>query len=139
MELRDASLFTPVRQVELWPKALAVEGAPRAKVRAELRDHFSDMRALQAQEDPEGADAEPYELLVPGGELPSSFMPVGRAPAQARFPRPNELREKLLWRPQGEPEVGAPDLRPVFEDFPGWLGGMTQDEAGLTVNLVAVA
>ncbi|HEV3191747.1 MAG TPA: hypothetical protein VGY54_14655 [Polyangiaceae bacterium] len=41
--------------------------------------------------------------------------------------------------PEGEPEVGAPDLRPVFEDFPGWLGGMTQDEAGLTVNLVAVA
>jgi hypothetical protein len=40
--------------------------------------------------------------------------------------------------PQGEPEVSAPDLRPVFEDFPLWLGGMTQDEAGLTVNLVAV-
>jgi|HubBroStandDraft_2_1064218.scaffolds.fasta_scaffold222690_2 hypothetical protein len=42
-------------------------------------------------------------------------------------------------RPQGEPEVSAADLRPVFEDFPLWLGGMTQDEAGLTLNLVAVA
>jgi hypothetical protein len=85
VELRDASLFTPVRQVELRPKALAVEGAPRAKVRAELRDHFSDMHALQVQEDPKGADSEPYELLVPGGEFPPTFMPVGSEP------RPSEI------------------------------------------------
>jgi hypothetical protein len=43
-------------------------------------------------------------------------------------------------RPQGEPEVSELTLRPVFEDFPAWLGGMTQEEAGLAeMMLVAVA
>lgn len=42
-------------------------------------------------------------------------------------------------RPQGDSEVGAPDFRPIYEDFPHWLGGMTQEEAGLVVTLVAVA
>jgi hypothetical protein len=41
--------------------------------------------------------------------------------------------------PQGEPEVSEPRLRPIFEDFPAWLGGMTQEEAGLAEMLVAVA
>ena len=42
-------------------------------------------------------------------------------------------------RPQGDAEVSEPDLRPIYEDFPHWLGGMTQEEAGLVVTLVAVA
>jgi hypothetical protein len=41
--------------------------------------------------------------------------------------------------PQGNTEVSEPTLRPVFEDFPAWLGGMSQEEAGLAVNMVAVA
>jgi hypothetical protein len=41
--------------------------------------------------------------------------------------------------PQGDSEVSAPEIRPVFEDYPAWLGGMTQGEAGLAVNMVAVA
>jgi hypothetical protein len=44
-----------------------------------------------------------------------------------------------LERPQEELEVGAPGVVPVVDDFPRWLGGMTQEEAGLAVSLVAVA
>jgi hypothetical protein len=28
---------------------------------------------------------------------------------------------------------------PVLQDFPRWLGGMTQEEAGLALTMVAVA
>jgi hypothetical protein len=28
---------------------------------------------------------------------------------------------------------------PVFQDFPRWLGGMTQEEAGLALTILAVA
>ncbi len=40
--------------------------------------------------------------------------------------------------PQGDTEVGAPEMVPVFQDFPRWLGGMTQ-EAGLALTMLAVA
>jgi hypothetical protein len=48
-----------------------------------------------------------------------------------------------LQRPQGDTEVSAPaafrEFAPVCEVFPLWLGGMTQEEAGLTLMLVATA
>jgi len=31
------------------------------------------------------------------------------------------------------------EVSPVCEVFPSWLGGMTQEEAGLALTLVAVA
>ena len=45
----------------------------------------------------------------------------------------------LLERPQRDTEVSAHELQPVLGDFPAWLGGMTQEEAGLVMTLVAVA
>jgi hypothetical protein len=32
--------------------------------------------------------------------------------------------------PQGVWEVGAPEIRPLYEDFPRWLGGMPQEDRG---------
>jgi hypothetical protein len=44
--------------------------------------------------------------------------------------------------PEGD-EVSAQteprDVVPVWEAFPAWLGGMTQEEAGLTLTLVTRA
>lgn len=39
--------------------------------------------------------------------------------------------------PQRDTEVIALELQPVCGDFPPWLGGMTEAEAGLVVALVA--
>ena len=41
--------------------------------------------------------------------------------------------------PQGDAEVSEPGLRPIYEDFPAWLGGMNQEEAGLAVTLATLA
>jgi hypothetical protein len=49
------------------------------------------------------------------------------------LPRPCSSPVRLTMRPQGEPQVSEPALLPVFEDFPAWLGGMSQEEAGLDV------
>jgi hypothetical protein len=44
-------------------------------------------------------------------------------------------------RPQRDTQVNAPvaffEIASVCEVFPLWLGGMTQEEAGLTLTLVA--
>ncbi len=53
VELRDESLFSPVRQVELGPKALAPDGRSKSAARAELRNHFADIKKLVAMDGPE--------------------------------------------------------------------------------------
>jgi hypothetical protein len=42
-------------------------------------------------------------------------------------------------RPQRVTEVSEPEILPVLGDFPAWLGGMNQDEAGLVVRMRAIA
>jgi hypothetical protein len=46
-------------------------------------------------------------------------------------------------RPQRDTQVNGQvpfsEISPVCDIFPGWLGGMTQEEAGLTLTLVARA
>ena len=37
------------------------------------------------------------------------------------------------------PLARFPEISPVCVDFPPWLGGMTQDEAGLTLTRLATA
>jgi hypothetical protein len=47
------------------------------------------------------------------------------------------------WRPQGDTQVSTPaafrEFAPICDVFPLWLGGMTQEEAGLALTLVAMA
>ena len=45
----------------------------------------------------------------------------------------------LQGRPQGDTKVGAQEMVPVFLEFPRWLGGMTEEEAGLALTMLAVA
>jgi hypothetical protein len=42
-------------------------------------------------------------------------------------------------RPQGDQRVGEPAIRPAFSGYLPLLGGMTQEEAGLTVDVWLVA
>jgi hypothetical protein len=42
-------------------------------------------------------------------------------------------------RPQGDQRVGEPAIRPVFFECIPLLGGMTQEEAGLTLDMWLVA
>jgi len=50
---------------------------------------------------------------------------------------------KVSQRPQGDTQVSAPGpfsaISSICDVFPPWLGGMTQEEAGLTLTLVATA
>jgi hypothetical protein len=41
--------------------------------------------------------------------------------------------------PERDREVSEPAISPLFPQFVSWLGGMTQDEAGLTIAFVLVA
>lgn len=54
-----------------------------------------------------------------------------------------KMAESGEWRPQRDTQVSALvrpyEFAPVSEVWPTWLGGMTQEEAGLTLTLVARA
>ncbi|HEX8791371.1 MAG TPA: hypothetical protein VF765_10515, partial [Polyangiaceae bacterium] len=51
----------------------------------------------------------------------------------------NQCANGRVWRPQRDTEVGAHEIRPLYVDCPAWLGGMTQEEAGLALTMVTVA
>jgi len=65
---------------------------------------------------------------------------LSQATSDAReAPSPDQTRGLGTLRPQGDAEFSAPGLPSLFANFPAWLGGMTQEEAGLAVSLIARA